>query len=326
VSFLRPLRRRRRSTSRPCGVLMRLRKPCVRFRLLRCGWYVLFTSSSGRLGKNLGGAFHVPRRGLRANTRSPGATCPCGERQLASRMVAVNEAGLQGLMSPFSADMLSAEPWSVHPRGGASPWQARLGRYEKAGCQQHRFETAECHRREKLLARGFLVDQTRARVRSKAAPDGGYGTEAKRVGRARRKALASGPRQSSNAHGMAASGVTISAARWISGSAGPCPNTLRFLARIMVSCARGSREPEAAAAARSDSREGYVRVSPLPARGSLFRLAGLRTGLVVKATRRQRHRASSVVQKVRAGSRYRCWQVGDMCVQEPGFVWILSAR
>ena len=37
VSFLRPLRRRRLITSRPAGVLMRLRKPCVRFRLLRCG-------------------------------------------------------------------------------------------------------------------------------------------------------------------------------------------------------------------------------------------------------------------------------------------------
>jgi len=42
VSFLRPLRRRRRSTSRPSGELMRLRKPWVRLRLFRCGWKVLF--------------------------------------------------------------------------------------------------------------------------------------------------------------------------------------------------------------------------------------------------------------------------------------------
>jgi hypothetical protein len=42
VSFLRPLRRRRRSTSRPAGVLMRFRKPWVRLRLFRCGWKVLF--------------------------------------------------------------------------------------------------------------------------------------------------------------------------------------------------------------------------------------------------------------------------------------------
>jgi hypothetical protein len=48
VSFLRPLRRRRRRTSRPAGVLMRFRKPWVRFRLFRCGWKVLFdTCSSG---------------------------------------------------------------------------------------------------------------------------------------------------------------------------------------------------------------------------------------------------------------------------------------
>ena len=37
VSCLRPLRRRRRRTSRPARVFMRLRKPCVRFRLLRWG-------------------------------------------------------------------------------------------------------------------------------------------------------------------------------------------------------------------------------------------------------------------------------------------------
>jgi hypothetical protein len=42
VSFFRPLRRRRRITSRPAAVLMRFRKPWVRFRLLRWGWKVLF--------------------------------------------------------------------------------------------------------------------------------------------------------------------------------------------------------------------------------------------------------------------------------------------
>ena len=48
VSFLRPRRRRRLRTSRPAGVLMRFRKPWVRFRLFRCGWKVLFdTCSSG---------------------------------------------------------------------------------------------------------------------------------------------------------------------------------------------------------------------------------------------------------------------------------------
>ena len=37
VSWRRPLRRRRRITSRPARVRIRLRNPCVRLRLLRCG-------------------------------------------------------------------------------------------------------------------------------------------------------------------------------------------------------------------------------------------------------------------------------------------------
>ena len=37
VSCLRPFRRRRRRTSRPARVFMRLRKPWVRLRLLRWG-------------------------------------------------------------------------------------------------------------------------------------------------------------------------------------------------------------------------------------------------------------------------------------------------
>ena len=37
VSWRRPLRRRRRKISRPDRVFMRLRNPCVRLRLLRCG-------------------------------------------------------------------------------------------------------------------------------------------------------------------------------------------------------------------------------------------------------------------------------------------------
>jgi hypothetical protein len=35
---LRPLARRRRSTSRPPRVFLRARNPCVRLRLLLCGW------------------------------------------------------------------------------------------------------------------------------------------------------------------------------------------------------------------------------------------------------------------------------------------------
>ena len=38
VRRLRPFRRRRRSTSRPCGVDIRLRKPWLRRRLTRDGW------------------------------------------------------------------------------------------------------------------------------------------------------------------------------------------------------------------------------------------------------------------------------------------------
>jgi hypothetical protein len=40
---LRPLARRRRSTSRPPRVFLRARKPWVRLRLLLWGWYVRFT-------------------------------------------------------------------------------------------------------------------------------------------------------------------------------------------------------------------------------------------------------------------------------------------
>jgi hypothetical protein len=42
VNFLRPLARLRFKISRPAAVLMRARKPCVRLRLMRLGWYVLF--------------------------------------------------------------------------------------------------------------------------------------------------------------------------------------------------------------------------------------------------------------------------------------------
>ena len=43
--LLRPFARRRRNTSRPPRVFLRARKPCVRLRLLLCGWYVRFTAS-----------------------------------------------------------------------------------------------------------------------------------------------------------------------------------------------------------------------------------------------------------------------------------------
>src|SRR4051794_14095815 len=46
---LRPLARRRRSTSRPPRVFLRARKPCVRLRLLLWGWYVRFTAFLRRL-------------------------------------------------------------------------------------------------------------------------------------------------------------------------------------------------------------------------------------------------------------------------------------
>jgi hypothetical protein len=46
---LRPFARRRRRTSRPPRVFLRARKPCVRLRLLLCGWYVRFTAILRRL-------------------------------------------------------------------------------------------------------------------------------------------------------------------------------------------------------------------------------------------------------------------------------------
>jgi hypothetical protein len=45
VRRLRPLARRRLRTSRPFFVLMRTRKPCVRFRRRRLGWNVRFMMS-----------------------------------------------------------------------------------------------------------------------------------------------------------------------------------------------------------------------------------------------------------------------------------------
>src|SRR5215813_2294923 len=58
---LRPLARRRRSTSRPPRVFLRARKPCVRLRLLLWGWYVrLLTASLRRLRS---GIDTRPRRG-----------------------------------------------------------------------------------------------------------------------------------------------------------------------------------------------------------------------------------------------------------------------
>ena len=44
---LRPLARRRLSTFRPPGVLIRFRKPCTRFRRIRLGWYVRFMRDPG---------------------------------------------------------------------------------------------------------------------------------------------------------------------------------------------------------------------------------------------------------------------------------------
>lgn len=43
---LRPLARRREMTSAPPLVRMRLRKPCLRFRRMLCGWYVRFIGDS----------------------------------------------------------------------------------------------------------------------------------------------------------------------------------------------------------------------------------------------------------------------------------------
>ena len=45
-SRLRPFRRRLARTLRPLRVAMRARKPCVRLRLIECGWYVRFTMDS----------------------------------------------------------------------------------------------------------------------------------------------------------------------------------------------------------------------------------------------------------------------------------------
>ena len=55
ASCRRPLRRRRLMTARPALVLIRLRNPWVRFRLLRCGWNVRFTGSSGLSSPSRGG-------------------------------------------------------------------------------------------------------------------------------------------------------------------------------------------------------------------------------------------------------------------------------
>lgn len=52
VRTLRPLRRRAAITRRPFLVNIRLRNPCVFFRLRLFGWYVGFTTSTSSLGKD----------------------------------------------------------------------------------------------------------------------------------------------------------------------------------------------------------------------------------------------------------------------------------
>ena len=63
---LRPLARRRRSTSRPPRVFLRARKPWVRLRLLLCGWYVRFDIAWLRSVRNADR--YLPTRGVSSNS------------------------------------------------------------------------------------------------------------------------------------------------------------------------------------------------------------------------------------------------------------------
>ncbi len=51
---LRPRARRRPITLRPPLVFIRARNPCVRLRLLLCGWYVRFTTILSALPRQIG--------------------------------------------------------------------------------------------------------------------------------------------------------------------------------------------------------------------------------------------------------------------------------
>ena len=84
---LRPFARRRRSTSRPPRVFLRARKPCVRLRLLLCGWYVRFTASLRRLRS---GGDTQPKK------RCQGARMPRGLR---SRFRALTGVHLMSILS-----------------------------------------------------------------------------------------------------------------------------------------------------------------------------------------------------------------------------------
>ena len=68
VNFLRPLRRPWRERMKPGdrhGAAMRFKKPCVRFRLILLGWYVLFSNLT---------TFHQPKFNRRTLNDSP-LTC-----------------------------------------------------------------------------------------------------------------------------------------------------------------------------------------------------------------------------------------------------------